>query len=170
MINDVLKIRVAQSKSMFACTFMHTHTHTHSQSKYQNLVLYFNYYFFQVLFFLLQSLSYSFCSDVFLLLSLTFLPSFFCEYKKPRKAFLGNLRDSTSSLLLSAKLWMDSSLASLSQKHFSGIAGNWGCGHSGSDTISLLSVVTWEFLMLIRINPYFSPWVTQLVRDCMNIF
>ena len=122
------------------CT--HTHTHTHNQS-YQNLVLYFNYYFFQVLFyFLLQSLSYSFCSNVFLLLSLTFLPSFFCEYRKPRKAFLGNLGDSASSPLLSAKFWMDSFLASLSQKHFSGIAGNGGCGHSGSDTISLLSVVT----------------------------
>ena len=142
---------------MHVHTHTHTHTHTHNQSRYQNLVLYFNYYFFRFYFFLLQSLSYSFCSDVFLLLSLAFLPSFFCEYKKPRKAFLGNLGDSASSPLLSVKFWMDSSLASLSQKHFSGIAGNRGRGHSGSDIISLLSVVTCEFLMLIRINPYSSP-------------
>ena len=116
------------------------HTHTHKVSEFG---LIFQLLFFSgFIFFLLQDLSYSFCSDVFLLLSLTFLPSFFCEYKKPRKAFLGNLGDSASSPLLSAKFWMDSFLASLSQKHFSGIAGNGGCGHSGSDTISLLSVVT----------------------------
>ena len=149
-----------------SCT--HTHTHTVNQSirtwSYISIIIFFRFYFFYF------NLFPTLFAQMFSSSSLSFLPSFFCEYKKPRKAFLGNLRDSTSSLLLSAKLWMDSSLASLSQKHFSGIAGNWGCGHSGSDTISLLSVVTWEFLMLIRINPYFSPWVTQLVRDCMNIF
>ena len=134
---------------MCACAYTHTHTHTQS-IKVSELSLIFQLLFFQVLFFLLQSLSYSFCSDVFLLLSLAFLPSFFCEYKKPRKAFLGNLGDSASSPLLSVKFWMDSSLASLSQKHFSGIAGNRGRGHSGSDTISLLSVVICELLMLYQ--------------------
>ena len=158
MITEVSKIRVA-------CA--HTDTHT---TKVTELGLIFQLLFFQVLSFLLQSLSYSFCWNVFLLLCLAFLPSFFCEYKKPRKSFLENLGDSASSPLLSAKFWVDSSLASSSQKQFSAIAGNWGRGHSGSDTISLLSVVTCEFLMLIRINPYSSPWVTQLVMDHLNIF
>ena len=143
MITEVLKIRVAQSKCMSECMRVHAHTHTHTQSKLSEFGLIFQLLFFSGFILFFTSISFL----LFLLKCFPpplshFLAPFFCEYRKPRKAFLGNLGDSASSPLLSAKFWMDSFLASLSQKHFSGIAGNGGCGHSGSDTISLLSVVT----------------------------